>query len=251
MERVPFHLLLPLLFLWFSLGRCLVSSTQAPFSTLEAAVMTTTHGHKCSYSAPPNLCLHAMFCFCPSVSPLLLSLSQTHTHTNFRLAPASLPLYILCPSASPSWCPRLPCATLSSNVAWWCHRHNQDALRSICCRGRPLILYYVAVMGPDRGLPNCCVTGAEGLKRGWEWGECESDGSLFIAPKVPTVFLNSCFLKRVWEGHVANKTKRSLFITWVHSFGFFSSISVIWWMSDHRSWVAFVHGFQLFWLLTS
>lgn len=61
----------------FSVGRCLYCGRD------EAAVMTTNR-HKCSSFYPPHpsvlvlpLCLHATFCFCPSVPASLSS----HTHT--------------------------------------------------------------------------------------------------------------------------------------------------------------------------
>lgn len=126
------------------------------------------------HPSPPLLlllivCLHAMFCFCPSVPALLLS-TQTHTLI-LVLMPASLPLrtptHKLCPPPLPHpHRPRSPSATLLSNVAWWCHGQDQDALSSICHRGRPFILYYVVVMGPDRDLLNCWVRGTEGPRLG-------------------------------------------------------------------------------------
>ncbi len=186
--------LLPLLFWWFSVGRCL-HCRGGPCWRDEAAVMTTHRGRRSSLKPPLLLilCLHAMFCFCPSVPALLLSHTRTHTlPTNFSHHVASLPpctpadTYTQAvPSASSSW--SLPSDTLLSNVAWWCHRQDQDALCSICRRGSPFILYYVVMIGPDRGPPNCWVRGTEGPGpgRGQGEGDWEGDG-LVRSPRLQT-----------------------------------------------------------------
>lgn len=141
----------------------------------KATVMTTFIFQAPTISSPK--CVY-MLCFV-FVHWCLLYSRLTHTlfPLNLALAPASLSLCTPTntytqgiPSALPSWCPSLPSAKLLSNVAWWCHRQDQDAIRSICHRGRPFILYYVAMMGLDRGPPNCWVRGTAGPQPGRGWG---------------------------------------------------------------------------------
>ena len=165
----------------FSVGRCLYCGGD-PCWRDEAAVMTT-HRHKRSSSRPPPLSPPHSVSAC---YVLLLSISACftlrHTHTHFplilALTPASLPLHTLAntytqavPPTLPPWCPSLPSTTLLSNVAWWCHWQVQDAPCSICLRGRAFILHYVAVMGPDRGPPDCWVRGTEGPRPGTGGGK--------------------------------------------------------------------------------
>lgn len=99
---------------------------------------------------------------------LFLSFIHSHRHT---LPSTYVPQTCLTSSILSSsslqlllwWCPSSP---LLFNVAWWCHHQDQDALCSICRRGRPFILYYVALIGPDRAPPNCWVRGNEGPSPG-------------------------------------------------------------------------------------
>lgn len=125
--------------------------------------------------ASPTHSASACYVLFLSISACFTLVTDTETHTYFpvilALMPASLPLYkhihTSCPLRFTLPISKFsPSDTLLSNVAWWCHKQDQDALCSICRRGRPFILYYVAVMGPDRGPPNCWVRGTKGPRQG-------------------------------------------------------------------------------------
>lgn len=111
---------------------------------------------------------------------LFLSFIHSHRHT---LPSTYVPQTCLTSSILSSsslqlllwWCPSSP---LLFNVAWWCHHQDQDALCSICRRGRPFILYYVALIGPDRAPPNCWVRGNEGPSP----GQGRAEGGPFTGP---------------------------------------------------------------------
>lgn len=140
----------------------------------------SSNDDSCSSLKPPTphsllvliVCLHATFCFCPSVHALL---SDTHTHFPLILAltPASLPTHTPTKHVHTSWplhfalpMSKFTLRHMLSNVVRWCCRQDQEALHSICRRGQSFILYYVVVMGPDRGPPKLLSKGNWGSETG-------------------------------------------------------------------------------------